>query len=134
MSPTSGVFTVQEDGVYQFTFTGFIVALKGHMVGDENSWILIKNNQNILHQISADIYLRRGNKSTVLGRGSAKSDENGFGVDDDLHSTLSIVLQERIKKGDKIQVTMIVHGDHGSSKIDSDFSRKIIFTGMKISD
>ena len=34
MSPSSGVFTVQEDGVYQFTFTGFIVALKGHMVRD----------------------------------------------------------------------------------------------------
>ena len=34
MDPDTGTFTVQEPGVYQFTFTGFIVSLKGHMVSE----------------------------------------------------------------------------------------------------
>ena len=120
MDPASGVFKVQEPGVYQFTFTGFFVSLKGHMV-------------------STDIYLRRGKDDKIIGRGSAKSEENGTfglgtGTDDNLHSTISIVLQERLQLDDQVLVSMVIHGDHGSSKIDSDFSRKIIFTGLKISD
>ena len=32
MDAPSGVFTVEEAGVYQFTFSGFVVSIKGHMV------------------------------------------------------------------------------------------------------
>ena len=54
------------------------------------------------------------------------------GKDDDLHTTVTIVLQETLQAGDEIFVSMVIHGDHGTSKIDSDFSRKIIFTGFQI--
>ena len=34
----------------------------------------------------------------------------------------------------QVLVSMVIHGNHGSSKLDSDWSRKIIFTGLKISN
>ena len=53
--------------------------------------------------MSADIYLSSGGKEKILGRGSAKTQEDGFLMkDDDLHSTISIVLQERLKPNDKV--------------------------------
>ena len=89
--------------------------------------------------MSIDIYLRRGKDDKIIGRGSAKTDENGTlgfgsGTDDDLHSTVSIIVQERVELGDQILVSMVIHGNHGDSTLNSDFSRKIIFTGLKISD
>ena len=85
--------------------------------------------------VSADIYHRSGGEDSIIGRGSAKTVEDGIlGKDDDLHSTISIVLQERLSAGDQVLVSMVIHGNHGSSKLDSDWSRKIIFTGMKISN
>ena len=32
MDKDTGIFLVKESGVYQITFTGFFVSLKGHMV------------------------------------------------------------------------------------------------------
>ena len=32
MDPKSGIFKVQEAGVYQLTFTGFAASIDGHMV------------------------------------------------------------------------------------------------------
>ena len=85
--------------------------------------------------VSADIYHRSGGEDSIIGRGSAKTVEDGIlGKDDDLHSTISIVLQERLRPGDQVLVSMVIHGNHGSSKLDSDWSRKIIFTGLKISN
>lgn len=84
--------------------------------------------------ISTDIYLRRENTDKIIGRASAKTDEDGiFGKDDDLHTTVSIVLQETLTEDDKIFVSMVIQGSHGDSKIESDFTRKIIFTGFQIS-
>jgi len=116
MDTNTGIFKVKESGVYQITFTGFFVSLRGHMV-------------------SADIYLRTGEKDEIIGRSSAKTDEDGvFGRDDDLHATTSIIVMERLAEGDKVFVSMVISGPHGDSKLESDFSRKIHFTGLKISD
>jgi len=116
MDANTGIFKVQESGVYQITFTGFFVSLRGHMV-------------------SADIYLRTGEKDEIIGRSSAKTDEDGvFGRDDDLHATTSIIVMERLREGDKVFVSMVISGPHGDSKLESDFSRKIHFTGLRISD
>jgi len=116
MDANTGIFKVQEPGVYQITFTGFFVSLRGHMV-------------------SADIYLRTGEKDEIIGRSSAKTDEDGvFGRDDDLHATTSIIVMERLREGDKVFVSMVISGPHGDSKLESDFSRKIHFTGLRISD
>jgi len=116
MDRKTGIFQVKEAGVYQITFTGFFVSLKGHMV-------------------SADIYLRTGTKDEIIGRSSAKTDEDGvFGKDDDLHATTSIIIMEKLNVGDKVFVSMVISGPHGNSKMESDFSRKIHFTGLKISD
>ena len=85
--------------------------------------------------VSADIYHRRGKEDKIIGRASAKTVEDGIlGKDDDLHSTISIVVQEELQRGDQVLVSMVIHGNHGSSKLDSDWSRKIIFTGLKISN
>merc|ERR1712106_486350 len=90
MDPSSGIFTVQVPGVYQITFTGFFVSMRGHMV-------------------SADIYLRTGEKDEIIGRSSAKTDEDGvFGRDDDLHATTSIIVMERLAEGDKVFVSMVI--------------------------
>ena len=85
--------------------------------------------------VSADIYHRRAGEDNIIGRGSAKTVEDGIlGKDDDLHTTVSLVIQEELRKGDQVLVSMVIHGNHGSSKLDSDWSRKIIFTGLKISN
>ena len=40
----------------------------------------------------------------ILYSRSAKTEEDGiFGKDDDLHSTISIVLQERLQIGDQVK-------------------------------
>jgi len=56
------------------------------------------------------------------------------GRDDDLHATTSIIVMERLREGDKVFVSMVISGPHGDSKLESDFSRKIHFTGLRISD
>ena len=85
--------------------------------------------------VSADIYHRSGGEDKIIGRASAKTVEDGIlGKDDDLHSTISIIVQEELRRGDQVLVSMVIHGNHGSSKLDSDWSRKIIFTGLKISN
>ena len=54
-------------------------------------------------QVSTDIYLRRKKQDKIIGRASAKTDEDGiFGKDDDLHTTVSIVLQETLEEDDKV--------------------------------
>jgi len=119
MDINSGIFTVSQPGVYQITFTGFFRSKNGHM-------------------LSADIYLRsKGNEASpiIIGRASAKVDENGFaGKDDDLHTTTSVIVLEHLKLEDEVFVSMAIHGDHGDSSLWSDFSRKIHFTAFRISD
>ena len=62
MDKNSGIFTVKQGGTYQFTFTGFIASIRGHMV-------------------STDLYLRRSQRDRIIGRASAKTDEDGiFGM------------------------------------------------------
>ena len=50
-------------------------------------------------------------KETKLGRVSAVSDENGMitAKDDDLHTSTSIVLQERLNTGDQVQGVPIIN-------------------------
>jgi len=119
MDLNTGIFTVAQPGIYQITFTGFFRSKNGHM-------------------LSADIYLRsKGNEASpiIIGRASAKVDENGFaGKDDDLHTTTSVIVLEHLKLQDEVFVSMAIHGDHGDSSLWSDFSRKIHFTAFRISD
>jgi len=119
MDVNTGIFTVAQPGIYQITFTGFFRSKNGHM-------------------LSADIYLRsKGNEASpiIIGRASAKVDENGFaGKDDDLHTTTSVIVLEQLKLEDEVFVSMAIHGDHGDSSLWSDFSRKIHFTAFRISD
>jgi len=119
MDLNTGIFTVAQPGIYQITFTGFFRSKNGHM-------------------LSADIYLRsKGNEASpiIIGRASAKVDENGFaGKDDDLHTTTSVIVLEQLKLEDEVFVSMAIHGDHGDSSLWSDFSRKIHFTAFRISD
>ena len=74
MDANTGIFKVQESGVYQITFTGFFVSLRGHMV---NIIDIVTNWTFSFIQVSADIYLRTGEKDEIIGRSSAKTDEDG---------------------------------------------------------
>ena len=74
MDSNTGIFLVKEAGVYQITFTGFFVSLRGHMVKFVTSLSKLKMNPL---QVSADIYLRTGDKDEIIGRSSAKTDEDG---------------------------------------------------------
>ena len=73
MDANTGIFKVQEPGVYQITFTGFFVSLRGHMVALNVIVIILYSST----QVSADIYLRTGEKDEIIGRSSAKTDEDG---------------------------------------------------------
>ena len=41
---------------------------------------------------------------------------------------------EKLELEDEVFVSMAIHGDHGDSSLWSDFSRKIHFTGLRVSD
>jgi len=85
--------------------------------------------------VSADIYLKRnGHEARIIGRSSAVTEEDGyFGRDDDLHATASVIVMERMGKFDQVFVSMMSDNNRGSY-LKSDVSRKIHFTGVKISD
>ena len=58
-------------------------------------------------QLSVDIYLRRAGEDQIIGRTSAKTDEDGmFGKDDDVHTTSSIILQQILAVGDQVSTTV----------------------------
>ena len=54
-------------------------------------------------KLSADIHLQRSGIDKIIARSSARTDEDGvFGKDDDLHTTASMVILERLEAGDKV--------------------------------
>lgn len=60
MDANSGIFTVQQPGIYHFSFSGLFYALNGH-------------------GINAYITRQRGNVVKYLGRSKADTDERGIG-------------------------------------------------------
>ncbi|XP_023344338.1 uncharacterized protein LOC111713649 isoform X2 [Eurytemora carolleeae] len=118
MNARTGRFRVEQDGVYQFTFTGLFVAVRGHM-------------------LSVDLFLERsgGSRPEIIGRSSGMVKEDTvFGRDDDLHATTSVIIFQRLNKNDEVYVAMLIDGTKGDSHLQSDFSKKIHFTGLKISN
>ena len=60
---------------------------------------------------------------------------NISGKDDDLYSTSTVIIMERLQVGDKIYVTMDLDADHGDSIIHSqEVKPSIHFVGQRISD
>ena len=89
MDTATGVFTVTDPGVYQITFTGFFRSKNGHMVRPVPS---------TPPQLSADLYLRRkGSEVTpeIIGRASAKVDENGFAGKNDTYILMLCLFRKR---------------------------------------
>ncbi len=57
------------------------------------------------------------------------------GVDDDLHTTSTVIIMERLQPGDKVYIEMEIDADHGDSKIQSEITKPAIhFIGHKIAD
>ena len=58
-----------------------------------------------------------------------------LGKDDDLHTTSTVIIMERLQVGDRIYIKMDLDADHGDSKIHSQEKMPSIhFVGQKISD
>ena len=58
-----------------------------------------------------------------------------LGKDDDLHTTSTVIIMERLQEGDKIYIKMDLDANHGDSKIHSQEKMPSIhFVGQKISD
>merc|ERR1719270_3342569 len=117
MDENSGIFTVNVPGVYHFSFTGLFHALNGH-------------------GINAHIIWERGNSVRHLGSSKADTNENGWpGKDDDLVSTSTVIIMERLQVGDRIYIKMDLDADHGESILHSEAIKPSIhFVGQKIAD
>ena len=58
-----------------------------------------------------------------------------LGKDDDLHTTSTVIIMERLQLGDRIYIRMDLDANHGDSKIHSQEKMPSIhFVGQKISD
>ena len=58
-----------------------------------------------------------------------------LGKDDDLHTTSTVIIMERLQVGDRIYIKMDLDANHGDSKIHSQEKMPSIhFVGQKISD
>ena len=56
-----------------------------------------------------------------------------LGKDDDLHTTSTVIIMERLQVGDRIYIKMDLDADHGDSKIHSQEKMPSIhFVGQKI--
>ena len=56
------------------------------------------------------------------------------GVDDDITTTSTVVVLERLRVGDEVYVRVEIENDHDSSNVHSSSNRHIHFTGQRISD